>query len=190
MVYWAITAGLAYGRAAAGDFDLVHSNLDFHAFACASLVPTPTVTTLHGRLDLQDLPRLYARFPTMPVISISESQRAPLPQAQWVGTVYNAVDTDRLQFNRRGGTYLAWLGRIAAEKGLDRALQIARRGTTLEAADPLSLIRPHRERSAYNASNLAKVWLTHSCCFGGKRVGGWRTTKRIIVVPTSRRGGT
>ena len=127
LVYWAITAGLAYGRAAAGEFDLVHSNLDFHAFACASLVPTPTVTTLHGRLDLQDLPRLYARFPTMPVISISDNQRAPLPEARWAGTVYNAVDTDRLQFNRRGGAYLAWLGRIAPEKGLDRAIKIARR---------------------------------------------------------------
>jgi glycosyltransferase involved in cell wall biosynthesis len=127
LVCWAITAGLAYGRAAAGEFDLVHSNLDFHAFACASLVPTPTVTTLHGRLDLQDLPRLYARFPSMPVISISDHRRAPLPQACWAGTVYNAVDTDRLQFNRPGGAYLAWLGRIAPEKGLDRAIKIARR---------------------------------------------------------------
>ena len=134
LVYWAITAGLAYGRAAAGGFDLVHSHLDFHAFACASLVPTPTVTTLHGRLDLQDLPRLYARFPTMPVISISDNQRAPVPEAHWAGTVYNAVDTDRLQFNRRGGAYLAWLGRIAPEKGLDRAIKIA-----LRAGIPLKI---------------------------------------------------
>jgi glycosyltransferase involved in cell wall biosynthesis len=127
LVYWAITAGLAYGRAAEGAFDVVHSHLDFHAFACASLVATPTVTTLHGRLDLPDLPRLYARFPTMPVISISDSQRAPLPGATWAGTVYNAVDTDRLRFDPRGGGYLAWLGRIAPEKGLDRAIRIAQR---------------------------------------------------------------
>jgi len=91
------------------DFDVVHSHLDFHAFACASLVATPTVTTLHGRLDLPDLPRLYARFPTMPVISISDSQRTPLPQATWAGTVYNAVDTGLLEFNPRGGDYLAWI---------------------------------------------------------------------------------
>jgi glycosyltransferase involved in cell wall biosynthesis len=127
LVYWAITAGLAYGPAASGAFDVVHSHLDFHAFACASLVATPTVTTLHGRLDLPDLPRLYARFPTMPVISISDSQRGPLPNANWVGTVYNAVDTDRLRFNSWGGDYLAWLGRIAPEKGLDRAIRIAQR---------------------------------------------------------------
>ena len=55
---------------------MIHSHLDFHAFACAALVDTPTVTTLHGRLDLPDLPRLYARFPEAGVISISDSQRA------------------------------------------------------------------------------------------------------------------
>jgi glycosyltransferase involved in cell wall biosynthesis len=61
----------------------------------------------------------------MPVISISDSQRTALPQATWAGTVYNAVDTDRLRFDPRGGGYLAWLGRISPEKGLDRAIRIA-----------------------------------------------------------------
>jgi glycosyltransferase involved in cell wall biosynthesis len=140
LVYWAITAGLAYGRVAEGAFDVVHSHLDFHAFACASVMATPTVTTLHGRLDLPDLPRLYARFPTMPVISISDSQRAPLPGATWAGTVYNAVDTDRLEFNPRGGDYLAWLGRISPEKGLDRAIRIAQRaGIALKVGARLPL---------------------------------------------------
>jgi glycosyltransferase involved in cell wall biosynthesis len=125
-VYWTITAGLAYRHATEGAFDIVHSHLDFHGFACASLVATPTVTTLHGRLDLPDLPRLYARFSTLPVISISDGQRAPLPGANWAGTVYNAVDTDHLAFSPRGGGYLAWLGRISPEKGLDRAIRIAR----------------------------------------------------------------
>jgi glycosyltransferase involved in cell wall biosynthesis len=125
LVYWATTTGMAYGAAADGRFDVIHSHLDFHGFTGASLVATPTVTTLHGRLDLPDLPRLYSRFPDMPVISISDNQRGPLPQAMWAGTVYNAVDTERLCFNPRGGSYLAWLGRIAPEKGLDRAIQIA-----------------------------------------------------------------
>jgi glycosyltransferase involved in cell wall biosynthesis len=125
LVYWAITAGLAYESAAAGEFDLIHSHLDFHAYACAALVSSPTVTTLHGRLDLPDLPRLYARFPAMPVISISDSQRVPLPAASWAGTVYNAVDTHRLHYEPRGGTYLAWLGRISPEKGLHHAIRIA-----------------------------------------------------------------
>src|SRR5579871_6434084 len=63
LVYWAITVGEVYCHAARGEFDLIHSHLDFVAFPCAALSATPTVTTLHGRLDLPDLPRLYARFP-------------------------------------------------------------------------------------------------------------------------------
>src|SRR4051794_1743686 len=71
--YWTITLGEVYVRARDGDFDVVHSHLDFHTLACAALVDTPTVTTLHGRLDLPDLRRLYARFPEAGVISISYS---------------------------------------------------------------------------------------------------------------------
>jgi glycosyltransferase involved in cell wall biosynthesis len=123
--YWAITLGEAYRRARDGEFDLVHAHLDFQAFACAALVDTPTVTTLHGRLDLPDLPRLYARFSEAGVISISDSQRAPLPDARWLGTVYNAIDIDRLPFSARGGEYLVYLGRISPEKGLDSAIRVA-----------------------------------------------------------------
>jgi glycosyltransferase involved in cell wall biosynthesis len=126
LVYWAITLGEVYRRAARGEFDVVHSHLDFLAFPCAAMTPTPTVTTLHGRLDLPDLPRVYARFPEMAVVSISDHQRAPLPGAAWAATVYNGVDTEQLPFNARGGEYLAWLGRISPEKGLDRAVKIAR----------------------------------------------------------------
>jgi len=124
--YWAITLGEAYRRARDGEFDVVHSHLDFQAFACAALVSTPTITTLHGRLDLPGLPRLYGRFPEVGVVSVSDSQRAPLPQARWLATVYNAVDVDRLAFSPRGGDYLAFLGRISPEKGLGRAIRIAR----------------------------------------------------------------
>jgi glycosyltransferase involved in cell wall biosynthesis len=123
--YWAITLGEAYSRARNGEFDVIHAHLDFQAFACAALVETPTVTTLHGRLDLPDLARLYARFPDAGVISISNSQRAPIPDARWLGTVYNAIDVARLPFSARGGDYLAYLGRISPEKGLDRAIRIA-----------------------------------------------------------------
>lgn len=125
--YWAITVGEAYQRAQAGEFDVLHSHLDFQAFACARLSETPTVTTLHGRLDLPDLERLYARFPEAGVISISDSQRAPLPAANWLSTVYNAVDIERLPYSPRGGEYLAYLGRISPEKGLDSAIRIAQR---------------------------------------------------------------
>ncbi len=147
-VYWRVTLGEAYRHAAAGEFDVVHSHLDFLAFPCAALVATPTVTSLHGRLDLPDLPRVYARFPRLPVVSISDSQRAPLPMARWAATVYNAVDTDTLAFNPRGGEYLAWLGRISPEKGLDRAIRIAERaGLPLKVGARL----PLRDTSAPNA---------------------------------------
>ena len=126
-VYWSITLGEVYRRAARGEFDLIHSHLDFLAFPCAELVSTPTVTTLHGRLDLPDLRRIYARFPGMPVVSISNNQREPLPTANWVGMVYNGVDTERLRFNPKMGNYLAFLGRISPEKGLDSAIGIAQR---------------------------------------------------------------
>jgi glycosyltransferase involved in cell wall biosynthesis len=138
--YWTITLGEAYRRAHEGEFDVVHSHLDFQAFACAGLSRTPTITTLHGRLDLPDLARLYARFPEAGVVSISNNQREPLGQARWLGTVYNAVPVDRLPFNPRGGDYLAYLGRISPEKGLDRAVRIARMaGLPLKVAARLPL---------------------------------------------------
>ncbi|HLH27167.1 MAG TPA: glycosyltransferase family 4 protein [Chloroflexota bacterium] len=140
LVYWSITLGEAYRRAARGEFDLIHSHLDFLAWPLAALCATPTVTTLHGRLDLPDLPRICARFPEMPLVSISESQRAPLPRANWVATVYNGVDTDRLSFHEQPGDYLAFLGRIAPEKGVEHAIQIARRaGMPLKIAARMPL---------------------------------------------------
>ncbi len=140
VVFWSITMGEVYSRAARGEFDIIHSHLDFLAFPCAKLVGTPTVTTLHGRLDLADLPRIYARFPTMPVVSISDRQRAPLPTARWMGTVYNAVDVERLRFYPRAGSYLAFLGRISPDKGLVQAIHIARRaGLPLKIAARMPL---------------------------------------------------
>src|SRR5215207_11451206 len=106
VVYWSITVGEVYRRAARSEFDLIHSHVDFLAFPCASLVPTPTVTTLHGRLDLPDLPRIYARFPEMPVVSISDSQREPLPDANWAATVYNGIDLEGHPYYARQGDYL------------------------------------------------------------------------------------
>ena len=114
-------------RRQADRFDIIHFHVDLLQHVLFQDLAHKCITTLHGRLDLPDTPRIYSRFPGMPVVSISDNQRAPLPEAHWAGTVYNAVDTDRLAFNPRGGSYLAWLGRIAPEKGLDRAIRIAQR---------------------------------------------------------------
>ena len=115
-------------RQRADEFDLIHFHLDYHPFSLFVRQPTPFVTTLHGRLDLPEHQPLFDQFPTVPVISISDSQRLPLPQAHWVGTIHHGLPKDLLtpQPVAKPG-YLAFLGRIAPEKAPDQAIAIARR---------------------------------------------------------------
>jgi glycosyltransferase involved in cell wall biosynthesis len=149
----ALTLGTCYGQADA--FDVIHSHVDATAFAPASLCATPTVHTLHGRLDLPILPALYRAYADAPVVSISHSQRRPLPQARWWATVYNGVDVARLPFNASGGRALVFLGRISPEKGLDRAIRIARRADAelvIAAREPLANVddpNVRRDREYY-----------------------------------------
>jgi glycosyltransferase involved in cell wall biosynthesis len=107
------------------DFDIVHFHIDYLHFPLASRQATPTLTTLHGRLDIPDLVPLYQTYPDMPVISISESQREPLSWLNWQGTVYHGLPEELYDFHEEPGTYLAFLGRIAPEKRVDRAIRIA-----------------------------------------------------------------
>src|SRR5207245_1785569 len=83
------------------------------------------VTTLHGRLDIADLQAVYRQFPYQPVISISYNQRVPLPMANWVGTVYHGLPVNLHPLRQGTGEYLAFIGRVSPEKGLDRAIEIA-----------------------------------------------------------------
>lgn len=110
----------------AGDFDLIHNHVDYAAFPFARLSRTPTVTTAHGRLDLAHIHPEYTRFPEQQLISISDSQRAPLPGANWVRTVYNGIDLKHFHFQATRGDYLVFLGRISPVKRPDRAIEIAR----------------------------------------------------------------
>jgi glycosyltransferase involved in cell wall biosynthesis len=107
------------------DFDIVHFHIDYLHFPLASRQATPTLTTLHGRLDIPDLVPLYQTYPDMPVISISQSQREPLSWLNWQGTVYHGLPEELYDFHAEPGTYLAFLGRIAPEKRVDRAIRIA-----------------------------------------------------------------
>ncbi len=122
--FWAVTLGKLAGEA--DRFDIVHNHLDFMAFSLARCLPCPLITTLHGRLDLPDLGPVYEEFGDMPLVSISDSQREPLPRANWVATVYHGIDLDELSFNAHPQDYLAFLGRITADKGLDTAIRVAR----------------------------------------------------------------
>ena len=111
----------------ARSFDLIHFHIDYLHFPLARRYRRPNVTTLHGRLDLPELPALYREFPEMPVISISDAQRGPLPWANWQGTVHHGLPLDLHSFREQPGEYLAFLGRISPEKRVDRAIAIARR---------------------------------------------------------------
>jgi glycosyltransferase involved in cell wall biosynthesis len=129
---------------AAGSFDLIHFHLDYLHYSYSRRYPTPNLTTLHGRLTIPDLVPLYREFAEMPVVSITHSQREPLPWINWKGTVYHGLPADLYRFREGPGQYLAFLGRISPEKHADRAIEIARRvGLRLKIAAKVS--EPDRE---------------------------------------------
>jgi glycosyltransferase involved in cell wall biosynthesis len=107
------------------EFDVIHSHLDYWGFPLARHAPVPIVTTLHGRLDLAELQPLYRQFAQVPLISISDAQREPVAWANFVRTIYHGIELDDLTFRAERGSYLAFLGRIAPEKGLDTAIRVA-----------------------------------------------------------------
>jgi glycosyltransferase involved in cell wall biosynthesis len=108
-----------------GDFDFLHFHLDYYPFSLFSRQSTPFVTTLHGRLDLPEHQPLFTTFASVPVISISNAQRRPLPQARWVRTIHHGLPEQLLTPRPIKPHYFAFLGRIAPEKGVDRAIRIA-----------------------------------------------------------------
>ncbi|HTZ78836.1 MAG TPA: glycosyltransferase family 4 protein [Stellaceae bacterium] len=128
-------------RQQAAEFDILHFHLDYYPFSLFSRQATPFVTTLHGRLDLKEHQPLFSTFSSAPVISISNAQRKPVPQAGWVKTIYHGLPADLLTPRPGTPSYLAFLGRIAPEKAVDRAIRIASRcGIPLKIAakvDPM-----------------------------------------------------
>jgi glycosyltransferase involved in cell wall biosynthesis len=123
--FWALTVGRLLREI--DDFDLIHSHLDYFGFPTARASPRPFLSTLHGRLDLPELEQLYREYTDIPLVSISDAQRRPAPDANWIGTVHHGIDLDNFTFNPRRGRDLAFLGRIAPEKGLDTAIRVAQR---------------------------------------------------------------
>ena len=120
---------------AAHRFDVVHFHIDYLHFPFSAHSGIAHLTTLHGRLDLPELPALYDAFSAVPVVSISDAQRGPLPQANWQATVHHGLPPDPGAFREGAGDYLAFLGRISPEKRVDRAIEIARRaGMRLKVA--------------------------------------------------------
>lgn len=108
-------------------YDIIHSHVDYWSFPFARLCSTPTISTMHGRLDVEALRPIYDRFRDMALVSISDAQRASLPDMNWIGTVYHGLPRDLLNFNPATGKYLAFLGRISPEKRTDLAIDVALR---------------------------------------------------------------
>jgi glycosyltransferase involved in cell wall biosynthesis len=125
----------------AKEFDLLHFHLDYYPFSVMSRQSTPFLTTLHGRLDLPEHHPVFSTFSTIPIVSISNAQRRPVPNAHWVGTVNHGMPKDLLRPVAAEPSYLAFLGRISPEKRVDRAIHIAERcGLPLKIAAKVDVV--------------------------------------------------
>ena len=141
----------------AADFDVLHFHIDFFHYPQFRALACKTLTTLHGRLDLPDLQPIYKAFPHMPLVSISDAQRRPMPPVNWMGTVYHGLPADLFHKGKGEGGYLAFLGRVTADKGPVEAIEIAERAglplkiaAKVDAADRVyyeTVVRPRIEQS-------------------------------------------
>jgi glycosyltransferase involved in cell wall biosynthesis len=119
----------------AEDFDLLHFHTDYCHFPLSKHLQLPSITTLHGRLDIPDLQPLYRCFPDVPLVSISHSQRLSVPGANWIANIYHGLSSSLYKPRFVPGDYLVFLGRISPEKRPDRAIKIAlRSGMKLKIA--------------------------------------------------------
>jgi glycosyltransferase involved in cell wall biosynthesis len=107
-------------------FDIIHSHLDYLALPFAEHSPTPTISTLHGRLDMPEFQRVLRAYRRMNFVSISQSQQSYLPDLNWIATVHHSVDVDDFPFYPNPGDYLVFVGRISPEKGPERAIEVAK----------------------------------------------------------------
>lgn len=131
--YQMLELGMVFERAE--EFDIIHCHVEYFGLPFTRLSSTPVLTTLHGRLDMLELQPIFWEYRDANLVSISNNQRKPLPFANWVATVYNGVDLDLYKFERRRGDYLAFLGRISPEKGIEQAIELAKKtGLPLKVA--------------------------------------------------------
>jgi len=148
----------------ADEFDVIHSHLDYWPFSLFRRQSTPFITTLHGRLDLPELRPLHSFFSDVPLVSVSDAQRLPLPEASFVATVQHGLPENLLTPRPVAPGYLAFLGRISPEKRPDRAIRIAHRaGIPLKIAAKVdrtddtyfqAMVRP-----LIDGHNVSKRWL-------------------------------
>jgi glycosyltransferase involved in cell wall biosynthesis len=141
----------------ADEFDIIHFHIDYFHFPFTETFSIPHVTTLHGRLDIPDLQYIYKKFPNQPLVSISDDQRMPLPQANFVKTIHHGLPCDLLKPGTGQGGYLAFLGRISPEKGLPAAIEIAK-----AAGIPLKIAAKVDKADQAYFENQIRFLLDHS----------------------------
>ena len=149
-------------------FDIIHFHIDYLHFPFFKRSDVPHLTTLHGRLDLPDLVPLYRQFADVPVVSISDAQRSPLPWVDWQGTVYHGLPLDQYEYKINQGSYLAFVGRISPEKRVDRAIKIAKHAKMkLKIAAKVDAI-DHR----YMETEFDPCWMTRWSNLSARLVKG------------------
>ena len=112
-------------RQRADEFDILHFHVDLIHLPLFESLRERTLSSLHGRLDIADIWPFYQRFMNMPVVSISNAQRLPMPPVRWLSTVHHGLPIDLYQLGAGNGEYVLFLGRISPEKGADAAIKIA-----------------------------------------------------------------
>src|SRR5919198_38185 len=130
-----INVGLAKAWREHERFDVIHSHVETLGFLFARHCPTPVVTTLHGRLDGSGIPGLMDEFTDIPLVAISDSQGRWFPDNNWIATVHHGLSLGQVPFGEQPGDYLALVGRVTPEKGIEEAMGLARRaGLPLKVA--------------------------------------------------------
>ena len=117
------------------EFDIIHNHHDYWMLPLTQMSNTPLLTTLHGRLDIPEVPSVHHAYPSGHYVSISESQRKAIPELRWASTVYHGIDTELYEFREKPGKYLAFLGRISRDKRPEWAIEMAKKsGVPLKIA--------------------------------------------------------
>lgn len=150
-VEWAALhmAELEYVYSRAHQFDVIHSHMDYLTLPYVARTPTPTVLTLHGRLDQPEFKQVFGANPGVNYVSISDSQRRDLSNLNWVATVYHGIDVASFPYSPRRGKYLLFVGRMSPEKRCDLAIAVAKRaGVPLKIAAKID----HKERAYFEST--------------------------------------
>jgi len=143
-------------RRLADSFDVIHFHVDLYQFPLFQDLAWKSLTTLHGRMDLREMHTVYRAFSRMPLVSISDAQRRPIADANWVATVPHGMPGSLIPYSAGGGEYLAFLGRVSPEKGPDRAIEIAiRAGIPLKIAAKVDPV----DQQYFDAA--VRPWLDH-----------------------------